>query len=1154
MKNRDVFQRDPLTAKLLNDGVAAVGEGSTEKEVRALRYELEHFVCEGQYEDGVIRILESYLGSVDSTTQPAAWVSGFYGSGKSHLLKMLRHLWVDTRFDEDGATARGLAQIPQEVRDLLRELDTLGKRCGGLHAASGTLPSGGGESVRLAVLSVILRSSGLPESLPQAQFCLWLKKNGILDQVQGEVQSQGRGFMNELHDLYVSPVLAQALLAADHNFAPDLKQVRASLREQFPVVEDLPTSDFIRIAREVLSVDGQIACTLIALDEIQLFIGDSATRSTDVQEVAEALCKQLDSRVMLIGAGQTALAGSIPLLQRLVGRFTIPVELSDADVETVTRRVVLAKKADKRKAIEEVLDTHRGEIDRQLQGTRIAPRSDDQDVMVDDYPLLPARRRFWESALRAVDVPGTSSQLRTQLRIVYEAVRDIATEDLGTVVAADVIFEQLQPDLLRSGVLLREIDETIRHLDDGSEEGRLAKRVCGLIFLIRKLSRDPAADIGLRATPETLADLLVRDLSSEGTHLRKEIPRILDGLVESGKLIKLDDEYSLQTRESSEWDREFRNHATRLNNDLTTLSAKRTELINRACHQALHGLKLLQGECKEPRKLAMHFGAESPPDPGREIPVWIRDGWGDSEGTVLGDARAADSDSPLIFVFIPKVSAEDLRKAIVEFEAARTTLDFRSGPARLEGREENEIAEARAAMESRKRSAEASRDQIIREVLDRAKVLQAGGNERFEILLADKVQAAAEASLDRMFPRFRDADDARWSSVISRAKNGDEDALQAVDWKDRVENHPVCAAVLAEVGPGERGRDVRAALEAGPYGWPRDSIDGAAILLFTCGNLRATHKGGVLTRGELDQNKIPTTEFRVETSILDAPQRIQLRKLFQNAGIACAPNQELVKAVEFLARLAELADTAGGNPPLPPHPETEQLATLRAQGGNEQLLGILKHQEALEKQRLQWAHNAELAEKRLPSWRRLEALLDQAGGLPEAAEWQAQAGAIREERRLLESTDPIGPIRKAVSELLRKTLTRAHQQLCDVQAQQIETLAASPTWGQLSEDEQQAILSKENISPIKPLSIGDEDALVQTLEATRLDAWQTLSDALPERFARAAVAAARAREPKMQTVRLTSGTLKTEEDVKSWVAETEAKLVGRLKDGPVVVS
>ncbi len=397
MKNLELFQRDPTVSKLLNDGTASVREASSTKEIETLRYELEHFVCEGQYEDGLTRILESYLGNVNSTTQPAAWVSGFYGSGKSHLLKMFRHLWVDTPF-ADGSTARGMAKLPDEVRDLLRELDTLGKRCGGLHAAGGTMPSGGGESVRLAVLSILLTSKGLPEALPQAQFCMWLRRNDIFDQVRTAVEASGKEFFGELHDLYVSPILAKAVLEADPDFAADLKLAREALRTQFPLIDDIPTSEFIRLVRDVLSVDGQIPCTVVVLDEIQVFIGDSPTRSMDVQDLAEALCKALDSRVLLIGAGQTALAGSVSLLQRLMGRFTIPVELSDSDVETVTRRVVLAKKADKRKLIEDTLSAHAGEIDRELAGTRIAACAEDRDIVVDDYPLLPARRREWMPA------------------------------------------------------------------------------------------------------------------------------------------------------------------------------------------------------------------------------------------------------------------------------------------------------------------------------------------------------------------------------------------------------------------------------------------------------------------------------------------------------------------------------------------------------------------------------------------------------------------------------------------------------------------------------------------------------------------------------------------------------------------------------------
>ena len=92
--NKDLFQRDPTKTKLLNDGVAAVKDAVTAEEIETLRYELSHFVCEGQYKDGIIRILESYISNINSASQPAGWVSGFFGSGKTHLEKMLRHLWV----------------------------------------------------------------------------------------------------------------------------------------------------------------------------------------------------------------------------------------------------------------------------------------------------------------------------------------------------------------------------------------------------------------------------------------------------------------------------------------------------------------------------------------------------------------------------------------------------------------------------------------------------------------------------------------------------------------------------------------------------------------------------------------------------------------------------------------------------------------------------------------------------------------------------------------------------------------------------------------------------------------------------------------------------------------------------------------------------
>jgi hypothetical protein len=1148
MKNREVFQRDPSLNKLLNDGVAAVNEAVSEKEIETLRYELEHFVCEGQYKSGLVRILESYIENINSPAQRAAWVSGFYGSGKSHLLKMFRHLWVNTSFPSDGASARGIAHLTTDITDALKELDILGKRYGGLHAASGTLPSGGGESVRLAVLGIIFKSKGLPEVLPQAQFCLWLTKNGIFDKIKKAVGLSGKDFANELHDMYVSPALAKALLDVDPTFAGDLKQARAALREQYPLVEDISTSEFIRIFRETLTVNGQVPCTVIVLDEMQLFIGDSTKRSTDIQDVAEALCKQLDSRVLLIGAGQTALAGNVPLLQRLVGRFTIPVELSDMDVETVTRRVVLEKKADKRKDIEDLLDSHSGEIDRQLSGTKIGKRSEDAAIIVEDYPLLPVRRRFWENVLRAVDPRGVNSQLRTQLKIVYDSVRITADKSLGNVIAGDYIFDQLQPILLRTSILLQELDLTIRSLDNGTPEGILSKRLCGLIFLIRKLSRDPVADIGVRATPDMLADLLVCDLANEGITLRKEIPQILDNLVEKGKLIKIDEEYSLQTRESNEWDREFRNRQGRLNNDMSTFARKRTELITAACGTALDKIKSRQGKSKEPRNTIIHFGAEAPDAKGSDIPIWIRDGWGASDSTVLSDARAAGNDSPVIFIFIPKASASDLQKVIVDYESARSTIEIKGTPSTAEGRE------ARDAMVTRMNNAEAARNTLLRDIINSGHVFQGGGSERYELTLEEKVREAANVSLTRLFPQFKEADDSRWTSVINRAKNGDETALQHIDWKDAPEKHPVLSAVLADIGSGKKGKDIRDTFKSSPYGWPQDAIDAALITLFTTGHIRAINKGQPLSQGQLDQAKISVTDFRAETITIDARSRIKLRGLFQAAGVPCKPNEEIFAGNAFLDKLGCLASSSSGNPPLPARPDLKHIEDLKGRSGNDLLDGILKSFDILEAQLKTLAELAETAAKRLPAWSIVSTLLNHARIIPEAQELLHQAEAITNERQLLQNVDPIPSIVSDLSALLRKELKKAHSQYADVFNNEMIALQNKETWKKLIPDQQNSILAAEGITCVPALSIQDNNELIQSLAVITLPVWQTKTDALPQQFGKAAISAARLLEPKVQTIKISSGTIRTETDLDAWLAESKKRISGLLKNGPVMLS
>ena len=109
MLNREVFFHDPTESTIPNDGVAKVGVPETPEQWDILAHELRMFVCEGEYGRGLERILSSYLEHIGKNVQPAVWVSGFYGSGKSHLVRVLEALWSDIEFP-NGEQARNMVR------------------------------------------------------------------------------------------------------------------------------------------------------------------------------------------------------------------------------------------------------------------------------------------------------------------------------------------------------------------------------------------------------------------------------------------------------------------------------------------------------------------------------------------------------------------------------------------------------------------------------------------------------------------------------------------------------------------------------------------------------------------------------------------------------------------------------------------------------------------------------------------------------------------------------------------------------------------------------------------------------------------------------------------------------------------------------------
>ena len=543
----------------------------------------------------------------------------------------------------------------------------------------------------------------------------------------------------------------------------------------------------------------------------------------------------------------------------------------------------------------------------------------------------------------------------------------------------------------------------------------------------------------------------------------------------------------------------------------------------------------------------MHFG-DQPPREANEIPVWIRDGWGAEEKSLIVDARAAGSDSPIIHVFVPKTRAAALAQVIAAQSAATATLEYKGVPSSREG------IEARQGMETRLTEAGNSLRALIAEVVSGVKVYQGGGSERLEASLVDKVKEAAYASLDRLFYEFNDADDHRWPKVIARARRGSDQPLEALDYSGKTEDHPVCSAVRSFVGSGKKGRDVRGNFSAPPYGWPRDAVDAALISLFSTGHLRAMSNGMPLTTGQLDQAKISASDFRVERATIDTRQRLKVRKLFTTVGVQCKPNEEVAVSTEFISKLSELAREAGGAPPLPNRPDTSHLQDLQSLAGNEQLLGILNRHDGLAKNIEDWTKARDLSAKRMPDYRRLQSLARHAEGLDGTREMFPQIEAISTNRSLLEATNPVPDLTKALAEALRIGLAEAENHFSDVFEKESGRLQAAESWQKIEQPDRYRILKGLNITKSAKGDTGTEQQVLESFERISLEAWRTRTAALPQLFTEARVQADKFVEPRIHHVKLGSATLRTPEEVREWVAKAEQMLLKKLKQGPIVVS
>ncbi|MBI2568435.1 MAG: BREX system P-loop protein BrxC [Candidatus Schekmanbacteria bacterium] len=546
---RDLIQRD-IGVKV--EGVVKVFDHA------ALATEMREYVVTDKIEDELKRIFDSFTRVSETLRRggPARdvmgiWVSGFFGSGKSHFAKVLGHIFQNTQLGDDG-TERCIDAFVKHLSDTARGCD-IRLRLGEIKLNTETRvvffeiksrqPYGRPESAGEIILSEFYRFIGYSENLYVAALERGLERRGLLGKLEAEFEKQfGVPWRNAAGRDDTSTVrsrLAAVLPAVAPADYPDQKAATQGLKDAFHLSWLTPE----KIADELVAwVDaqkptgGKAAHLVFVVDEMGTFIGDSNDRISELNSLAEMIGNKGKGKVWLIVTSQQDLEKVVDrtnfqpaLVGRLNARFELKPHLISDEINKVVSERILKKRPALENILRELYRMHEGPIAQlaDLKASRHLGALNER-AFIDAYPLLPHQIRLAQDIFEALSGFRISGGVRSMISVVMETLQDVAGEDVGVLVGFDQIFDAVENDLLSQEYLGASGVRAIYESDERVPGTPIAPaRVLKVLWLLQRVTWVPRV-------PETIAKLLVRDLVTDVPALREMVEKTLAAIQAAG--------------------------------------------------------------------------------------------------------------------------------------------------------------------------------------------------------------------------------------------------------------------------------------------------------------------------------------------------------------------------------------------------------------------------------------------------------------------------------------------------------------------------------------------------------------------------------------------------------------------------------------------
>lgn len=559
MQIRDLF-RDTIDRNI--KGVITVGK----EDDAQIEQELREYVVTRELDKHFRSFLAAYnKATTEKTDRVGVWISGFFGSGKSHYLKILSYLLRNPMIEGRPALDyfRDKFDDPTVYAELQRAITAAQATViiFNIDAKSSTDAKSDKDAIVKVLLNVFNGSLGYSPRHPAvADLERSLDRAGTFDafkakysELSGGITWDGTDGRHEGRDTFdfdhglIVKALVESGAKASAKEAEIAHQAASTKRHEISIEQ------FSELVRQYIDGKGTKHRIVFLIDEVGQYIGGNTKLMLNLQTVAEEFGKAMAGRGWLLVTAQEAIDTIIKDIKgedfsKIQGRFATRLTLSSSNADEVIRRRLLTKTPVARDTLKALYHEKAAILRNALTfHANVEPKTyRDDDDFVACYPFVPYQFGLMQKVFEQIRRMGeTGKHLsegeRSLLSAFQEAAKSVADQPLGALVPLHRFYDSLETFL----------DSSIRRVfSEARENNRLQENprcidVLKILFMIKHVKEVPK-------TLENVVTLSLGQIDADKIALKKEVVDALDRLVHQTLVQKSGDEFIFLTNDEQD--------------------------------------------------------------------------------------------------------------------------------------------------------------------------------------------------------------------------------------------------------------------------------------------------------------------------------------------------------------------------------------------------------------------------------------------------------------------------------------------------------------------------------------------------------------------------------------------------------------------------